>query len=251
MTAPVRTPRVYPAPADVVPTRWFKLAQLACADLVDGLKIGLVTGDPGVGKTHALRHFTAGCALPAHRLVPPEMKSPKPVLVRMLRAVAGGCDSSDTVYDLEDELVSVLSERPRAVVVDEAHRMNALHLNQLRSLHDHEATQFALILVGGVDCAKVIRRDPHLSSRVARHVHFQRLSNDDLLDTLRAYHPLLEDTARDVIEDVDREFCRGVFRRWEELLSAYIKHAPAFGYPDKLTRELVKAVLAMMPTGTL
>lgn len=58
-----------------------------------------------------------------------------------------------------------------------------------------QATQFALLLVGGQGCYEVLRREPMLHSRLYEIVRFQELSDPECCQVLPAFHPLYSDVA--------------------------------------------------------
>lgn len=174
--------------------------------------------------------------------MPPKPK-PKEVIVRLTRRLTGACDSSLPTYDLCDELCETLAEEPRLVVIDEAQNLNHDGLSQLRYLHDRPEAQWALVFVGGRNCAKVLSAHPELHSRVARWVAFEPLKGDELLATLRAYHPLLATADAKLLSQIDHRYARGVFRRWARLVQIAEPMAPKRGR-RVLDGELAKAALA-------
>jgi DNA transposition AAA+ family ATPase len=176
----------------------------------------------------------------------PPKPSPKEVVVRLTRALQGSCDSRAPAYDLVDELCVLLAEHPRVVVVDEAQNLSKEGLSQLRYLHDRPDACWALLFVGASNCAQVLKAHPELPSRVARWVHFQPLTDDELLQALRAFHPLLAEADARLLARVDETYAKRVFRRWARLTEIAVPLAHR-RRESTLSTATARAALAAMP----
>lgn len=64
---------------------------------------------------------------------------------------------------------------PLVLMVDEAQPMNRDCLDHLRYLHDHNDTNFALVLAGGQGCWDVLCREPQLRRRIWRPTNLNAL----------------------------------------------------------------------------
>lgn len=229
--------------AAVVATTAFRKTQVLCRQTADLREIGLVSGEPGLGKSFAVGEFARGCGLDTVWLQLPPRPTPKEITVRLLDQLVGAGDTRDVLYDLTEELVAALAT-PRLVVLDEAQNLNTVGLNQVRYLHDRPETDFAMLLVGGAGCEDTIRRDPQLDSRVARRVRFAPLVGDELTDALRAFHPLLAASDAALLHELDERYARGVFRRWARIVQVAAPLAREAGTPDRLTMRVANATLA-------
>lgn len=229
--------------ASVVATTAFRKTQVLCGQTAALREIGLVSGEPGLGKSFAVAEFARRSDLDTVWLQLPPRPTPKEITVRLLDQLVGAGDGRDVLYDLTEELVGALKS-PRLVVLDEAQNLNAVGLNQVRYLHDRPETDFALLLVGGAGCEDTIRRDPQLDSRVARRVRFAALAGDELTATLRAFHPLLAASDGALLAELDDRYARGVFRRWARIVQIAAPLAREAGTPDRLTLRVANAALA-------
>jgi hypothetical protein len=84
----------------------------------------------------------------------------------------------------------------------------------LRYLHDHRATRFALVLVGGNGTWAVLSREPMLASRVFRRVRFKALFRQDVVGAMPAYHPIYRHADPELLALIDDLFCHGNLRAW-------------------------------------
>jgi hypothetical protein len=132
------------------------------------------------------------------------------LLQALTRCSTGNLNRFQATLQLLDEL----GQRRRVVVVDEAQRLNSEVIEYLRYLHDHPATTFALLLVGGDGCWEVLSREPMLRSRIYRRVTFRPLTSRQVLDLIPGYHPIYRGVAEELIAFVDEHFGHGNFRNW-------------------------------------
>lgn len=232
--------------AQQVATTAFRKTQLLAADAARLHEIAVFTGEPGLGKTFAVDHWVRSQPCPWVWLDMPPKPSPKEVVVRLTRALQGSCDSRTPAYDLADELCALLAEHSRVVVIDEAQNLAKEGLAQLRYLHDRPDACWALFFVGATGCAQVLKAHPELHSRVARWVHFTPLEGDELLQALRAFHPLLAAADTRLLARIDETYAKGVFRRWARLTEIAVPLARRRG-DTTLTTDTARAALAAMP----
>lgn len=248
-SVPPASPRHLPG-LPVVPTiatPGFRKTQTVAADAVELREIALIAGDPGLGKTFAVHHFVTHQPLPWLWLDMPPKPTPKEVVVRLLRAAAGACDSRPPVYELADELCAVLAEEPRVIVIDEAQNLDRDGLHQVRYLHDRVDADWGLLFVGGVGCEKVLASDPQLDDRIAGRVGFRPMSGAALFEALDAYSPFFAQADRQLLLRVDETYAHGVFRRWARVLQVGSRLAAAAG-TDRLTLKVARAALARLKT---
>jgi AAA domain len=203
------------AGAVTVATEPLRLAHRVVADLMDAGAMGVIHGEAGLGKTfavddalHACPTVTEACwtsfpARPTMRQVTLDLLG---LLTRTHRA--------GTRFQATHELIEALADRPRLLVIDEAQRLNRECIELLRHLHDHPATQFGLLLVGGDGCWEVLSREPMLRSRIYRRVRFQPLTVAEVLTVLPGYHPLYADTDPELLSLIDEHFAHGNWRNW-------------------------------------
>ena len=226
-----------------IATLGFRKTQAIAADAAELGEIAVIAGDPGLGKSFAVYHFVSTQELPWVWLDMPPRPRPKEVVVRLLRALSGPCDSRPPVYELADELCEVLAEQPRVVVIDDAQNLDMQGLHQLRYLHDRDDARWALLFTGGVGCEGRLASDPQLDDRIAGRVRFGKLEGATLLEALDAYSPFFAKADRQLLLRADQVFAKGVFRRWARMLQIGARLAEASG-TDRLTPNIAKAAIA-------
>src|SRR5690606_6445354 len=113
-------------------------------------------------------------------------------------------------------------------------------------LHDRGAGGFPLFLVGGEQCADTLKSDPQLADRVGNWVEFAPLKGDELHRVLASYHPLLANSDRALLDQIDATYARGRFRRWAAFLKQALPLATKSG-TDQVTIKIAKATLSVLP----
>jgi hypothetical protein len=233
--------------ASTAHTTAFRHAQIALGQALHHRDIGVLSGEPGSGKTYALEAFLGSPAMDSHSstwLDMPPKPAAKEVLVRTLQAVTGSANPRCTQYELTDTLVEVLRGSDHVLVIDEAHHLPGAGLQQLRYLHTQCEFTFTLLLAGS-DLASAMGRAPELRSRVESIVVFAPMNSEDLLPTLRSWHPLLAASPSAELRRIDQIWGRGNFRAWAKFLRTAIELA-AVTHTDTLTTTLTDSVLTIL-----
>ena len=233
-----------PEGAKTVPTPAFALAQAVAARAVADAEVAGFFGEPGTGKTHALRHFQATNDVETIYITASPSPQSKEIFEEILLG-AGYVPDDVSVRQLRRDCQVLLAEKPRALIIDECQHLSYLWHQQLRSLHDHPSARFALLLVGGSNVERTLKKDPQLWSRIEMRVTFTRLEKQALINTLAAYHPVLANTDPELLADIDARDCGGNFRNWYHVLKLALPLLPATKHPDRLTEQVVRAVFAM------
>ncbi|MGA5699863.1 hypothetical protein [Peterkaempfera bronchialis] len=78
----------------------------------------------------------------------------------------------------------------------------------------HRRTDIAVIFAGGDGCYKVLKREPMLASRIFIWQKFQRLTEQEVLATLPAFHDLWAGVDHQLVRGIDRAAAHGNFRNW-------------------------------------
>lgn len=99
-------------------------------------EMGVIIGEPGVGKTTALKHYAAVRRLQAMLHVVPPNETISHIIVKLcekLNIIANG-----TVMVLQDRIIDELKSRNEAniLIYDEAQYLTVRHMNLLRYIHD-------------------------------------------------------------------------------------------------------------------
>lgn len=227
---------------EAVNTPGMRLTAAAVKSSLRNGEIVVVVGDAGLGKSFAVDQAVRTAGRPWLWVQVGPKPRPKEVTVRLVKALTG-VKVDGPLYDLTDELVALLAEDQPIVVIDEAQNLDTDGVEQLRFIHDQVACGFPLLLVGNHTCEARLRSHAQLSDRVARWVRFAPLDGRNLHSTLNAYHPYFEATEPAVIDRVNTEYARGVFRRWAMVLKEGIPLSAANNTPGMLPASLVAPLL--------
>lgn len=213
--------------AATVATRTFQKTQRLLAQTVSVNGIAAVSGPPGCGKTFAVDHFMRTHPLMRERrwhwLDMPPKPTTKEVTVRLLDALGEHRPRSATEYELTELLAPALNEGHPVIVIDEAQNLKSDGLQQLRYLHDRgQGRSWTLALVGST-VNQALNGAAELGSRVSRWVTFTPLKGtEQLLPTLRDWHPVLSVLSPKLLLRVDEVYARGNFRLWAQFLQALL-----------------------------
>lgn len=246
-----RAEAVQQAPADladvpmaIVRTKTFEKAQAMAALAVRDRSIAGFFGDAGTGKTFALRYFCQHTPVETVFVTAAPRPQRKEIFEELLLETTGNVPKVAT-RELRRMCEEVFSEQPRAVVIDESQNLSSLWHEQLRALHDHPGASFALLLVGGVGAARTLKKDPQLWSRVAMTVIFEELEGDELHQVLSALHPVLANTDRALLDDIDHRDCRGNLRNWATFVQLALPLLQNARVHDRFSEKVVRAVFSL------
>lgn len=156
--------------------------------------IGVVTGEPGVGKTSAMRHLCRALPLHEHRVLYLADTNVKPQdLYRMLAAELGlrPGHRAQIVRDIKSALVTLVDERGVVpiLVLDDAQALRDDVLHELHGLTclDFDAREFlTLWLVGHLRLERRLRLLQHsaLAQRVVAYVQLSATSDPALFGAM-------------------------------------------------------------------
>lgn len=228
-----------------VATQAYRTAQLTCAAAVRHGSIAVLYGSAGCGKTYALEAFLAGLDRRQVAIAAAPNPSPKQIFEEILIELTGTVDDMTTAR-LRRHCIEVLADTRPLVAIDEAQNLSPLWLRQLRSLHDEGRRSWPLLLVGGRDCLDRLDANPALKSRAALRVEFGPLRGEILHTTLAALHPILANTTRPLLEQVDDRFGHGNLRNWSEFCRNGFDLVAVSGTTDRFTQRTIKATFQMM-----
>ncbi|MFH8902807.1 AAA family ATPase, partial [Streptomyces coeruleorubidus] len=179
-----------PAGAQLVGTSSVRAVAEAVGQVMATQGAVCVFGDPGRGKTAAVRM--------ALREVPPGWKvtwAPVPVrpsVAGMRRvvfdalALAGRFPHTSA---LADAAVAEALGEARVLVVDQAQRLSVPCLEYLQSLWDHPGTRITLVLCGA-GSERALSRLPQLASRIGAWQEVSRLARAELAAVVTGFLPL-------------------------------------------------------------
>jgi DNA transposition AAA+ family ATPase len=227
-----------------VHTRYFVLAQTVAREAAEQSLIAGFFGPAGTGKTHSLRYFCETSGFESVFVTAAPSPQRKEIFEEILLAITGQVPTEST-RGLRRHCEELLAERQRVLVVDECQNLSWLWHAQLRNLHDHPEAKFALLLSGGFGAEKTLQRDQQLWSRVRMRVKFDKLTGQELLNTLHELDPLLAATDDDLLQQIDQRDCRGNLRDWTTILELSRRLVAGSAKKDRLTPQVVRAVFAL------
>lgn len=148
-----------------------------CRICFTNAEFGMITGNPGTGKTFALKQYKQYLNAGEYVLVTcDETSSPKSVLVDTCEAL--GVPAQGTSANLMRRLVAHLKKHPALIIYDEADLLKLRTLETLRALYDKAGT-CGVILCGNNSLAERIlvyaEERPELARLRDRVGYYQRL----------------------------------------------------------------------------
>jgi DNA transposition AAA+ family ATPase len=230
--------------ARFVSTTSYALLADAVEEACEDLGITVAYGDPGAGKTFALRvAILDRCTLPVTWIEPQHRPTMLALTEQLLRALGDA-----TTTGQRRVLLPPLIERlacPRLIVVDEAQRLTAECIDQLRYLSDRPDTNFALALAGGVRCMEVLNLEPQLARRCPLKIEFTPMDGEEVLDYMRRYHPIYEQLDSKLLLRIDDEYAHGMLGNWTNMtkrLHVEMQRRRA----GEVTEELIEAAFVRL-----
>lgn len=232
--------------AKTMSTPGFALAERCFSDCQQTLAMGVVEGPSGVGKTFAVDYASARSELEVHWFTFAHRPAISHLVKAMLNQITAVNHHGER-FKLTSDLLAVLADKPRLLVVDEAQLLNRDAFEYLRFLHDDRRTQFALLFVGGHGCYRTLARYPMLLARIYRHARLDSLTEDEVVSLVPQYHPVHQQVAVELILRINDSYARGNFRRWAAFtgtIAALCQERKVDSYDE----QLAQAALALLPS---
>ncbi|MFD9280253.1 AAA family ATPase [Streptomyces mirabilis] len=203
-------------------------------------------GSAGYGKTmsvnSALRKLAPDIT---YRLELRSGPTPRDIRHGLFRALGLPGEPPTRPIEFDTLLKETLSQTFRVLVCDEAQWMGRSSFEYWRHLWDDRNTDMAVIFAGGDNCYKVLKREPMLASRVFIWQKFQRMSEDEVLATLPAFHSLWAGVDPQKIRGIDRAAAHGNFRNWGTITKHMLNGMEQMGLPE-VNDELINWVYSKL-----
>ncbi len=216
----------------------------------DGVESSVITGPKGTGKTssvrRALRQFAkeeagrcdrGGTATPIRRskyyiagTADGRKTALRDLLAELGRHVSPGQGRHWSVRDYLEAAVADLkgpagNRNIRVVCIDEADRINAANLDDLRKILDvaeRDGYPLGMILIGNDTVATSLARNAELGQRFSAAINVRRFDRDEVRPLLAGLHPglgILSHQAgwEDLVEEI-LDAAQGSMRRLERIL---------------------------------
>jgi len=196
----------------------------ACNSLIETNDMGLVYGEPGVGKTKTaqemvskwkMRNYPKGLYVAADvRITPLQM------LKKILREYD---DIRPANFDDAMRVIRTLVDKKNLdiLIIDESERLSRDTLDLVRSIFD--TTRLPILLIGMVDILQKLRSHKKFYSRIGIAYHYTALSFEQCEQYLGTFHPLLNQHGKingsngNLIEFIFKS-TNGEFRRINRLI---------------------------------
>lgn len=230
--------------AKAIPTQNFQMAHAVVRGICSRGSIGVLHGDAGHGKTFAMRHAIATVTDRKVDVIEFPIRATARHVAGSLAKQLTGVEESGERRHVIDAAMQALRSTQRLLVVDEAQRLDLSIIELLRYFHDDRRTSFALLLVGGNECWRVLSRYPMLRSRIQQRWEFARMHPNEVPGLIRAFHPMWRDASDELIMRLDDEQCLGVWRSWASLTVTLVDLAAAMG-KDPLDPAVVNFATAV------
>lgn len=203
-------------------------------------------GSAGYGKTmsvnSALRKLAPDIT---YRLELRSGPTPRDIRHGLFRALGLPGEPPTRPIEFDTLLKETLSQTFRVLVCDEAQWMGRSSFEYWRHLWDDRNTDMAVIFAGGDNCYKVLKREPMLASRVFIWQKFQRMSEDEVLATLPAFHSLWAGVDPQKIRGIDRAAAHGNFRNWGTITKHMLNGMEQMGLAE-VNDELINWVYSKL-----
>jgi hypothetical protein len=230
------------AGANIVATEALLTTRDNLADVVAAKAMMCVHGDAGLGKTLSVNASLRTLAPEdVYRVQFRARPTPRDIRHVLFDALGTGGRPPGTPIEFDALLKDVLAERFRILVCDEAQWLSRECFEFWRHLWDDRRTDIAIVFVGGGDCYQVLRREPMLSSRVYVWQEFRRMTREQVVQVIPAYHPVWAQAQLDDIAYADTHAGHGNFRAWAKITSHTITALNRLGQqvPDQKVLQWV------------
>jgi DNA transposition AAA+ family ATPase len=167
----------------LVPTRDLERIWGVCKKCHDSVEMGVITGDPGAGKSFALEEYEKRAAVPMVCITCDTTSTKRSILADTAEAL--GLKDYGSSAMLLKRIVKSLKQQPRLLVYDEADLMkNDVVLETVRAIYDK--ARVGVVLVGNEVLAEKILlyaedrpEMARLRDRIGYYVRLSGLSNEE------------------------------------------------------------------------
>lgn len=236
-----------------IATHQVKEMGAVCHGLIETRDMGVVYGDPGVGKTITAEHITARWN---HRGYPKAIyteadvgSTPFGIASKILRRMidvrpANAADAARIIENMSQQ------QELELIILDEAERLSRYCLDMIRAIYDR--TRVPVLLIGMTDILRNLRSHKKFYSRIGIAYNYKPLSIDQLAGYLEALHPLLKEidpeTEKNLLEFIHQS-TRGEFRRINQLVKQAERIRRANNHPV-LSISVFEAASKLMLQGS-
>lgn len=212
-----------------VETRNYTLVKGLCARIHRNGRMGVCTGQAGLGKTTALKsyasEFTDVIYLEADTSV-----SPRELMKSLNRIINNNV--TGTVNEIKNQLILRLRDTGRLIIIDQAEYLSEKALDLLRTVHDR--TGVGIVLAGLPQLLSNLRGiggvNEQLYTRISMAVELRRLPEDDVRMLVHAHLPGINGEYK-----VFNRLCRGNAR----VLNLLIENARILSGGEPISEDTI------------
>jgi DNA transposition AAA+ family ATPase len=170
--------------------------------------------------------------------------APLELLRRALLAITGiKPGKRDTRFELQEDLLAVLSVWGGVLIVDELQHSEANAMQELTWLYEESDHNFGLVVVG-TDVLNAVLKYPQLETRIMGEHTFHPLRGKSLISAVRAMDDRFLDADIAALSEHNEAQCAGLLRRWVHT----VRWLNTLDVTDTVTAEVLADVRSMMPS---
>jgi type II secretory pathway predicted ATPase ExeA len=188
----------------------------ALADAVAKRRFLCVLGDVGIGKTFAVQAAARRLGELGSLLSLEFRAQPAPADLRtaLHRALDLPGEAPVDPGAADTLIRHALADRPRIVVVEDAHRVSASCMEYLRFLHDGVPGGLCVVLIAARRGERRLRAQRMLATRTAGWLRLEPLTRDQIPLAVPALHPVWKGVDPGDLMTLDARLAGGALRRW-------------------------------------
>lgn len=207
-----------------------------------------VIGPPGVGKSICSLIAALRTGRRVVGFTVEEKNEPLETSRLLLEAVTGVPAGGMTGRAIRRALRAAMADFDGIVLVDETHNAHRFGMRTLRYAYLAGQGHVTFVLIG-YDLASALRQHPDVATHIAPTLEAERLTGDDLIPALRAFHPVLEQTSDTVLREMNERTGGGLLRSWWYMANMAVTSFGLTGGIDRPTGHDI-AALARRPSLT-
>lgn len=229
---------------DLAETTYFREGVLKARGVLATNGILAIDGVPGTGKTTCARFVAQTSDRPAALIRMSHRPAPLELLRRTYLAITGvKAGKRDTRFELQEDLLDVLTEWGGVLIVDELQNSEANAMQELTWLYEESDHDFGLVVVG-TNVLNAVLKYPQLETRIMGEHTFHPLRGRALISAVRALDDRFTDADIAALSEHNEAICAGLLRRWVQT----VRWLNAMDITTTVTASVLNDARSMMPT---
>lgn len=228
---------------DLAETSYFREGVLMARGVLATNGILAIDGIPGTGKTTCARFVAQTSDRPVALIRMNHKPAPLELLRRTYLAITGiKAGKRDTRFDLQEDLLALLTDWDGVLIVDELQNSEANAMQELTWLYEESNHDFGLVVVG-TNVLNAVLKYPQLETRIMGEHTFHPLRGQALVSAVRALDDRFADADVSALAEHNEAVCAGLLRRWVHT----VRWLNAMNITDTVTSEVLADARSMMP----